>query len=161
MQSRVFNGVLERRVADGTWNKALPGDLLKKHDTGGLFVCADVQADGPRAERGEVSATGPMFGLEMREPEGAVRALEEEALRSVIGDLDLQRTRGLGDGTRRVLRLWVEQIVVRPREQDEGCEVEFVLPKGAFATTVLGRVFELGEGGRGEPADENDAAQDG
>jgi tRNA pseudouridine13 synthase len=145
LQSHVFNRVLERRVQDGTWNRALEGDLLKKRDTGGLFVCADVQADGPRAERGDVSATGPMFGLEMREPGGVVRALEEEVLRDVIGELDLERTRGLGDGTRRVLRLWVEGIVVRPREQDESCEVEFVLPKGAFATTVLGGVFELRE----------------
>lgn len=152
LQSRVFNLVLSRRVAAGTWNRALEGDLLKKRDTGGLFLCADVQADGPRAERGEVSPTGPMFGLEMMPPEGPVRALEEQALREVTGDLDLERTRGLGAGTRRALRLWVEGIAVCPREQDGSCDVQFVLPKGAFATTVLGRVFELQGPERTDPS---------
>jgi len=161
LQSKVFNRVLERRVQDGTWCRALEGDLLKKHDSGGLFVCTDVQTDAARAERGEVSPTGPMFGLEMREPEGAVRALEHEVLHEVVGDLDLAATRGLGDGTRRVLRLWVESVVVRTREQEESCEVEFVLPKGAFATTVLGQVFELVEGststsGEGDGAEDSD-----
>ena len=43
LQSDVFNSVLEERVRRGTWATALRGDVLKKTDTGGLFVCTDEQ----------------------------------------------------------------------------------------------------------------------
>ena len=45
LQSAVFNAVLDARVADDTWKKPVLGDLLKKEDTGGIFLCTDVQAD--------------------------------------------------------------------------------------------------------------------
>ncbi|MEO8876911.1 MAG: tRNA pseudouridine(13) synthase TruD, partial [Polyangiaceae bacterium] len=70
LQSEAFNHVLARRVADGTWNKCLLGDVLQKQDSGGIFVCESVETDLPRVERGEVSATGPMFGPQMRAAEG-------------------------------------------------------------------------------------------
>jgi tRNA pseudouridine13 synthase len=72
LQSLLFNRVLDRRVAGGTWGAVLPGDLAKKLDTGGLF---DVPLEGPeldearaRAEAGAIAATGPMFGAKMRWP---------------------------------------------------------------------------------------------
>ena len=59
------------------------GDLLKKEDTGGMFVCTDVQADRERADRGELCPTGPIVGARMRWPEGDVKALEERTRRPV------------------------------------------------------------------------------
>ena len=37
LQSEFFNRVLARREIEGTWDRPLAGDLLKKCDTGGLF----------------------------------------------------------------------------------------------------------------------------
>jgi tRNA pseudouridine13 synthase len=151
LQSEVFNAVLDRRVADGTWASALLGDVLKKTDTGGLFVCTEPTEDGPRAERGEVSPTGPIWGPKMMRAEGAVGTLEEEVARDRLGEaFEAASSGALGDGTRRPLRMTVancraqlEEPSYNPiasathQEQPVSCLVEFVLPKGAFATTVI------------------------
>jgi len=147
LQSAVFNAVLEARVADGTWATALEGDLLKLRTSGGLFLCSDVQADRERAQAGEVSATGPMIGARMRSPEGAPADLEKRIAASTLGEgFDLAATRRLGEGTRRPLRMWVQDLRWERTEDDPGhraacVRVYFVLPKGAYATTVLGTVF--------------------
>ena len=149
LQSDVFNSVLEERVRRGTWATALRGDVLKKTDTGGLFVCTDEQPDAARAERGEVSATGPLPGPKMMRAEGEVAALEDEIARARLGSAYEQAFSGiLGEGTRRALRLFVKEMRVSCNSvanasgiEETSCVVEFVLPKGAFATTVLGHLM--------------------
>jgi tRNA pseudouridine13 synthase len=167
LQSAVFNAVLDARVADGTWNKAVLGDLLKKEDTGGIFVCTDVQADLERADRGEVCPTGPIVGARMRSAEGAIKELEERLAAPFLEGVDLERARSLGEGTRRALRLRVSGCSVAQvmnskdvpgdqesenRKQPGSLRVQFVLPKGAYATTVLANAFDLIDGSRdGKP----------
>ena len=149
LQSAVFNAVLAARVDDGTWATALGGDLLKLRTSGGLFLCADVQTDRGRSETGEVSPTGPIVGLEMRWPEGAPGALERRISSQVLGEtFDLSRTKRLGEGTRRPLRVWVQDLRWEVSDDPAGnaaacVRVYFVLPKGSYATTVLAGVFAL------------------
>jgi tRNA pseudouridine13 synthase len=153
LQSWMFNRVVEERVADGTWATVLAGDVAKKHDSGGLFTvsAADLDDAVSRAAAGALSATGPMFGTKMRWPEGAPLALEERVLEQALGvtasasapdatprDL-LARARSAGEGTRRPLRMMVSELSVAAEGGDAGSlEVSFVLPKGGYATTVLG-----------------------
>lgn len=154
-QSAVFNAVLEARIADRTWSVPLDGDLLKKEDTGGLFVCADVQIDRERALRGELCPTGPIVGDKMRWPEREALALEERLTAPWLEGIDLRRARSLGEGTRRPLRLRVTEtsfaeVMKSPESagnQPEGAafRVRFVLPKGAYATTVLANAVEVVE----------------
>ena len=163
LQSAIFNAVLEHRVADGTWNVPLLGDLLKKEDTGGIFVCTDVQLDRERAARGEVCPTGPIVGDRMRQPEAEAFELEQRIVAPLIEGVDLRRARSLGEGTRRPLRLRVAELsntrvdssVDEPapsEQQAKGCaiSVRFVLPKGAYATTVLSNAFAIVDAGREE-----------
>jgi tRNA pseudouridine13 synthase len=151
LQSAVFNEVLARRVQAGTWATVAAGDLVKRRDSGGLFLCTDEQQDRERAARGEVSATGPIPGVKMRPAEGAPGALEREVFQQIVGDeVDFAKTARLGEGTRRVLRLWVEELTVS-REQDDDIWVYFVLPKGAYATTVIAAACETGERDDGDP----------
>jgi tRNA pseudouridine13 synthase len=151
VQSAVFNAVLDARVAAGTWATALEGDLLKLRSSGGLFLCSDVQTDRERAAEGEVSPTGPLIGARMRWPEGAPAELERRIAATTLGEgFDLERTRRLGEGSRRGLRLWVQDMRWENADDDDthgtACiRVYFVLPKGAYATTVLAAVFALDE----------------
>jgi tRNA pseudouridine13 synthase len=147
LQSAIFNDVLRAREQDGTWATALEGDLLKLHDSGGLFLCKDVQTDRARAQAGEVSPTGPILGDRMRWPEGGPANLERAIAEKVLGEgFDLSSTRNLGEGSRRALRLWVGELQVqRIREQAAWLRVCFVLPKGAYATTVLAAAVDVGE----------------
>ena len=149
LQSAVFNAVLDARIADGTWAQALEGDLLKLRSSGGLFLCADVQTDRGRSLTGEVSPTGPIVGAEMRWPEAGPGELERRITTTTLGEgFDLRKTKRLGEGSRRALRVWVENLrweLERP-ELGHGVacvRVYFVLPKGAYATTVLGAVFSM------------------
>ncbi len=153
LQSAVFNAVLDARVQDGTWVLPIVGDLLKVRASGGLFVCADLARDQERARTGEVSPTGPIIGPRMRWPEGASAALEQRIVDQIIGSgVDLSPARALGDGTRRALRVWAQDLRWERCEPDEGDEshaptacmrVGFVLPKGAYATTVLASAFGI------------------
>jgi tRNA pseudouridine13 synthase len=152
LQSAIFNAVLDARVEDGTWASALEGDLLKRRTSGGLFLCTDVQADRARAAEGEVSPTGPILGVKMRSPEGAPAALEQRLVQQMLGEsFDLAATKKLGEGSRRALRLWIEDLRVEPlndgasEEELQGLRVYFVLPKGAYATTVLSSAVALEE----------------
>ena len=161
LQSAVFNAVLGERVGDGSWASVLEGDLLKVRTSGGLFVCADVQTDRIRAATGEVSPTGPIIGAKMRWPEGAAAAIERRVANATLGeDFDLAKTRSLGEGSRRALRLWVDELRwdVAPETHADVADnrnpvgtattcvrVYFVLPKGAYATTVLGAAVTLEE----------------
>lgn len=173
LQSLLFNRVLDRRVAAGTWATVIPGDVAKKHDSGGLFT---VPAEGPefedaraRAEAGAVSATGPMFGCKMRRAEGEPGALEAEILAAAgLTAAHLEASRNHGEGTRRPLRLWVGEMDARVEPEGPGkvsVIARFVLPKGGYATTVLsgachlidaaggGRPAVTGGGGDAEPVD--------
>ncbi len=179
LQSALFNEVLEARVADGTWLTPRAGDLCKIHASGGVFLCEDPAVDQARARTGELCATGPMVGVKMTPPgEGSAPALlERELTEKVLGaDFDLAATRALGEGTRRALVLLVESMTVellaadatadaidlqkeeRNREEDGALRVRFVLPRGAYATTVLSAALDIVEPARARapeaPADE-------
>ena len=171
LQSLLFNEVLARRVAEGTWSSVLAGDVAKKHDSGGLF---DVPLEGPelddaraRAEAGAISATGPMYGAKMRWPAGEPLAAERAVLdASALDDALLEARKSLGEGTRRALRLEVHEMAVTEESarapgtnlasQDPAgvsIVVRFVLPKGGYATTVLGRAFRLRDASLVRPSD--------
>ena len=92
----------------------------------------------------------------MRSPSGAAAELESRICEGVLGPgFDLARVRKLGEGTRRVLRIWAEGLryegTSAPTSPTGGhgtdcIRVYFVLPKGAYATTVLRAAVELHEG---------------
>ncbi len=151
VQSAVFNAVLDSRVRDATWTTPIEGDLLKLRTSGGLFVCTAVQTDGERAARGEVSPTGPIIGARMRWPDGAPGELERRIAAAQLGEgFDLASTRRLGEGSRRALRMWVQDMRWEIVDDDPGhraacVRVYFVLPKGGYATTVLGAALTVDE----------------
>ncbi len=146
-QSLLFNQVLEQRVQAGTWDEVLPGDLAKKHDTGGLFVVppegeALEEARG-RATGNQLSATGPMFGAKMRWPEGEVAAQERAVLEASLGEPDLLKPlKRYGRGTRRPLRLQVRELEWTLEAEQRLARLTFVLAKGGYATSVLGQICQ-------------------
>ena len=137
LQSQIFNEVLAARVADGTFRTPIQGDVLKKTDSGGLFVSDDLETDRARAERGEVVPTGPIYGEKMMHPQGDAFELEERIAAPWLEGIDLVRARKLGEGTRRSMVLQVQEMTAVPGSDPGTLRLRFVLPKGAFATTVL------------------------
>jgi tRNA pseudouridine13 synthase len=164
VQSMLFNRVLDRRLAAGTHATVLAGDLAQKHDSGGMFLVPEAEGEladaRGRAERGELSPTGPMFGAKMRWPGGIPAEIEREVLAETLGDPGLlDRHKRLGRGTRRVLRLPLGELGWEPGMTPDCLVLGFVLPKGGYATTVLGQVFEVEDPHRRDPAGEADPSQ--
>src|SRR5262249_803350 len=78
VQSAVFNRALELRATRGPLTEVIAGDVLKKTETGGLFVSTEPAVDQRRVDAGELCPTGPLpGGREIEPPPGTpARALE-------------------------------------------------------------------------------------
>ena len=169
-QSLLFNTLLEERVADGTFGVPAEGELVMRHrgvlegeeERGALFACTadDLEETRRRALRHEVSPTGPMWGAKMRLPAGPALERELEVLRRFgLEPESLSRFSRLGEGVRRSLRLFPEDLAVVSAASstvtdETDMQLQFVLPKGAYATEVLAWVFP---GGLREPIKRGDA----
>jgi len=147
LQSDFFNRVLAKRVELGSWNRPLAGDLLKKTDTGGIFLCTEPEVDRPRAERRELAPTGPMFGAKMTWPEGEPAAIERDVLGLTAGGVSpFDAHPELGEGTRRAFVLFPKDVTAERLPDAPGAlRVDFVLPKGGYATTLLSCAVVLQE----------------
>lgn len=135
LQSFVFNEVLARRVEQGTWASALLGDVLRREDSGGLFLCEALQTDGARVAAFEVNPTGPLPGRKAVAPAAEAEALEA----SVLADLGIDPGLFGGEtGSRRPLRCRLEGGSVEAGEG--GVWLAFALPAGVYATSVVREV---------------------
>lgn len=143
-RSELFNRVLARRVADGTWDRGLDGEVWALDGSRSVFGPEPwSEALAERLARFDIHPSGPLWGRGALRTQGEARALEDAAL----ADEDARALRdgleraGL-DQERRALRLrpdalawtWPEPGVLR---------LAFGLPPGAYATTVLAELGEL------------------
>lgn len=145
-QAALFNLYLDRRAQRGILRSALVGDILKKTETGGLFVCTDADADSERLARGELVVTGPIFGSRTMgpPPDSPSWALEQEILDGAkVSRSALERLGRAALGTRRPLFVAITDGFVAPGSS-EGVDdpdahalgLGFMLPAGAFATSL-------------------------
>lgn len=149
-QAGLFNLYVALRRERGCLRRLLPGDLLRKRETGGLFYVTELEVEQARFERGETELTGPIHGAKTRRPpEGtASAALEEEVLqRAGLGIAQLKVHGKRLPGSRRVVQLALDRIEVAaaPAVGDlgEGLLLRFTLPPGSFATQLT-RELQVG-----------------
>ena len=132
LQSHLFNLLLAARMRRGLYAALIAGDRAQRHDSGGMFVVDDPEAETQRARRLEISAALPLFGRKARISEGDAGALERELLAEF--GLEHARFRGV-QGARRISRVLPADVALTPRP--DGYSVDFTLPKGAYATVLL------------------------
>jgi tRNA pseudouridine13 synthase len=135
--SLLFNLTLRNRIEQDLFTRLLPGDIAKKHDTGGLFLVSDAAKEQPRADRLEISATGPIWGKKMRRAGEEAGALEEKILIAQGLTPDVFRKQ---PGSRRSLRVALGEFTIKP--ELEGLRLEFFLPKGSYATVLLDEIMK-------------------
>ena len=151
-QALLFNRALAARLRAGQYGRALWGDVLRRADSGGLFLCEDVATEQPRVDRLEVSPTGPMFGWKVKplptgevgEAEGrlwAAEGLPEGALRSGKGETE---------GARRPYAVPVGDVQVAQEGPD--LWLSFRLPRGSYATVLLDEVMKHSTAGQTDVA---------
>jgi len=150
LQSAVFNRALELRATRGPLTRVIPGDVLKKTDTGGLFVSTELEVDQRRVDAGELIPTAPLpGGREIEPPPGtAAHALEEEAITAVGATrADFMRLGRDLPGARRpvLLRLADARFSEEPTDnfnppEQRAVRLFFTLPAGGYATVVVASV---------------------
>jgi tRNA pseudouridine13 synthase len=135
-QSELFNRWLAERMADGLFATALAGDVLKKLESGGVFVCEAPELDSARVAAFEVSPAGPMFGHQLKPVATGVPAEREARLLASegLGLADFARGGDEAVGTRRAARLPIE-VAISPLP--DGYLARFALPRGSYATVVM------------------------
>jgi len=138
-QSYLFNEVVAARI--DALGALTEGDLAWKHDNGAVFRVEDPQAEQPRADRFEISPTGPMYGSKMTRPGGRAAEIEAAVLdREGLAADGLPRSGPLKCiGGRRPLRLRAEDASAEAGADEHGpfVELRFFLPAGGYATTLL------------------------
>jgi tRNA pseudouridine13 synthase len=139
-QSHLFDRVVAMRLAslDLLWN----GDLAYKHDNGACFIVQDAAVEQPRADRLEISPSGPMFGYKMTGAQGQMGLIEQSLLDKEGLTLESFRLPdGLGmEGERRTLRVPLGTPEARREETD--LLLSFALPRGSYATSVLREIMK-------------------
>ena len=143
-QSQIFNQVLVRRI--DTLDQVLPGDLAVKHDSGGVFLVEDAQAEQPRAQRFEISPTGPIPGYRASLAQGAPGQIELDVLAAEgMKKDDFLRAGSLKiKGSRRPLRFQLLDPQLSPGADDRGefLEMQFSAASGCYATVALREIMK-------------------
>ena len=136
MRAMLFNHVLARRVREGSWRRALPGEALMLDGSNSVFHLAEPDADiDGRLARMDVHPTGPMWGSGDALTSGEALALEEAALAGCAAWCDGLGAAGLRSA-RRALRVPVAELGLVFEAADR-LTVSFVLPAGAYATMAV------------------------
>jgi len=143
-QSSLFDQfVLDRLAELGTLHD---GDIAFKHVNGACFRVTDALLEQPRCDRFEISPTAPLFGTKVMIAEGMTGQRERARLTGCGIDLaDWQLERALTmPGERRPMRVQISDIRVSPRPENT-LDLQFTLPKGSYATSVLREVIKTSD----------------
>jgi tRNA pseudouridine13 synthase len=133
-RSLAFNAVLGRRVADGSWNRLLPGEIASLAGSSSVFRIAALDEElVRRCHEGDIHPSGPMCGAGNMQPADDCASVELQVLET-LAPLP-ERLAGVVAGERRAL-------VLRPAALawsagGEELEISFELRRGAFATSLL------------------------
>jgi tRNA pseudouridine13 synthase len=138
----LFNRVLAERVANGTWNQAIPGDVMMldgSHSVFALLQPTDVINE--RLARQDIHPTGPLWGRGQSLAQNKASAIESEVLAPYRTWCQSLERAGL-TGSRRALRVAVRNLCYRV-EAEHTLHLQFMLGPGSYATTVLRELVSL------------------
>ena len=161
VQSSLFNQVVAARIP--TLDQVMPGDLAYKHDNGAVFLVHDAAAEQPRADRFEISPTGPMIGYRLTLPEGEPLRIEQEVMdKAGLKPADFRASGRLRvKGARRPLRVRPENVELSAGVDEFGAQitVAFRLPSGSFATVFLDELMKSRESAPESSSDSGEVAE--
>lgn len=146
-RSAIFNKILAHRVLDGSWNTGLRGEVFNLAGTGSLFTSDTVDTDlQQRLDKADIHPTGALWGIETKSSamtQQDVRTLEHEVIAqsailiSLATGLETLEVKA----ARRALRLMPQNLQWRWQDQQR-LQLEFSLPSGSFATSVLASLVQ-------------------
>lgn len=150
-RSQLFNEVLARRVADGTWDRPQPGERMQLAGSHSHFRAETIDEEVVRRhESGDILPTGPLFGAGETLTSGAVAAVEGAVADAFADWIDGVSRAGLRQ-ERRALRVDPVDLGWEQPAPDR-LLLRFALPAGAYATALLRELSVTSASSTGERA---------
>lgn len=148
-RSALFNRVLAARVADGSWNRGLAGEVWMLDGSRSVFGPEPwSEALGARLAAFDIHPSAPLWGKGALRTVDQARAIEEGALDD--GDAAMLRDglerAGMAQ-ERRATRLHPRDMVWRWPGGGDELQLSFALPPGGYATALLSELGELRDAG--------------
>jgi tRNA pseudouridine13 synthase len=137
-QSQLFNELLVNRLA--ALDQLENGDVAYIHGRGAAFIVKDAAVEQPRADRFEISPSGPLFGPKTLMAEGEPGQRERAILAAKNLTIEDFKLPGLKlEGARRPYRISLKEAKIW---WDDGLLISFELQPGAYATTVMAEIMK-------------------
>ncbi|MES9966000.1 MAG: tRNA pseudouridine(13) synthase TruD [Sedimenticola sp.] len=134
-RSHLFNQVLARRVAEGTWDTPMNGERFLLAGSRSSFLAEAIDQELlDRYREGDIHLSGPLWGRGEIAVSGEVAELEREALAAFGEEQAGLEQFGL-KMERRALRAMVGDLGWSL--ESDILELTFALPKGSYATALL------------------------
>lgn len=141
-RARLFNQVLSARLAQGSWNRYLPGDVMSLDGSGRPFLPEREAWDTTlqkRLDDLDIHVTGPLPGGVPAQlkyaTQGQAADIEDAVLRHSAATLDWLGREGLQEG-RRALRFGLRNLEWDWTD-DNGLVLRFALARGSYATSLI------------------------
>lgn len=138
-RSLIFNAILAERVARGTWNQFVSGDVANLDGRGSVFPVEE--GDPSLASRGEsleIHPTAPLVGEGESLAKAEALALEQAVAAAFPEALAAIKAARM-NSERRALRIRVRELDYQ--YSGELLTLRFALSAGSFATTVLREII--------------------
>jgi len=143
-RSWLFNCVLSRRVVEGNWQAAVPGEaLLQPHSGSSLTLRVISDEIRERIAKGLLQPSAPLWGRGSSRAQGEALALEQTALADEGLFMCGLEAAGL-EQERRALCMRVKGLDWRWLGSD-ALQLHFALPPGGYATAVLRELVQVSE----------------
>lgn len=156
-RSHLFNQILAKRVQNGTWCQPMTGDVFNLNGTGSVFVSDIDDTIIARLLSGDIHPTGWLYGQDNACRDDA-QALEMDVIAKPDNAVFVQGLNAISSkSARRALRLMVDELSWR--WQDDTLVLDFLLPKGSFATELLANLVADLTDGHGRQAVQNPTSQ--
>ena len=157
-RSFVFNLQVANRLEQSCWHKPLPGDCLMLQASQSYFVDdGQDKTVTSRVENGELHVSGWLMGRQLSTAEEHALELERQVTSQFAGWLQALKSAKM-DSARRAMRVIPQNFNVTSPDKDE-LLVEFSLPTGCFATSVL-REFLIVKDARIETTEQENQRND-
>ena len=148
-RSWIFNHILSARVSDGSWDQTIAGDVYMLNGSNSSFNL-DADADNSdvineditqRLKDHDINPSGALWGRGRLATTQSMHELEEKIAKKFSTLANGLEVNGLKQ-ERRALRLSLKNIEYQMLDP-ETVILEFSLPQGTYATTVLAEIGEF------------------
>jgi len=117
--------------------KLLPGDRLSHYPFGRVFLCEDLMSESERFFKKDITVTGLLVGKKTPKAEGLAGEVEKDF--SKISEKFESKL----NGARRFAWIYPQDMKATYKKEEAWMELEFFLPKGSYATTVLEEILHV------------------